>query len=219
MWEYYRQAKELVPRDIEGVLDALYEGEGFKIVSSSTEQILGNVEILSDAQKGILYFEGCDKFVQSLTRILDMLTKRINEIGEEDLYNSMLAQVWGCFLLVLVLCISPLLVILARNAITTIQIFAKSVEQKAYAMKKQQKKQAKLIYRMLPKIVVQKMNSGEVITASNTASEQQVIPVCTGMQKYIFFQTVAETFESATLLFTSVAEFKSITKKCSALEV
>ncbi len=29
-------------------------------------------------------------------------------------------------------------------------------------MKKQQKKQAKLIYRMLPKAVVQKMNAGEV---------------------------------------------------------
>jgi len=34
VWEYYRQAKELVPKDIETVLDALYDGEGYKIVSS-----------------------------------------------------------------------------------------------------------------------------------------------------------------------------------------
>lgn len=32
--EYYRQAKELVPNDIGVVLDALYEGEGFKIVAA-----------------------------------------------------------------------------------------------------------------------------------------------------------------------------------------
>ena len=34
VWEYYRQAKELVPYDIGQVLDALYDGEGFKIVES-----------------------------------------------------------------------------------------------------------------------------------------------------------------------------------------
>ncbi len=34
----------------------------------------------------------------------------------------MLAQVWGCLVLVLVVFISPLLVILARNAISTIQV-------------------------------------------------------------------------------------------------
>ena len=34
VYEYYRQAKELVPKQIEEVLDALYDGEGFKIVKS-----------------------------------------------------------------------------------------------------------------------------------------------------------------------------------------
>ncbi len=38
-------------------------------------------------------------------------------------------------------------VILSKNAISTIQIFASSVENKAVAMKKQQRKQTKLIYR------------------------------------------------------------------------
>ena len=33
-------------------------------------------------------------------------------------------------------------------------------------MKKQQRKQAKLIYRMLPRVIVQKMNAGEVRTES-----------------------------------------------------
>ena len=190
--EYYRQAKELVPDDVGGVLDSLYAGEGFKIVTSSSKQILANVKIDRDHEKGRLYFEGCNKFVKSLTVVLDMITRRVKLIGEEDLYDSLLAQVWGVFLLFVVLAISPLLVILARNAISTIQIFATSVENKAEAMKRQQRKQERLIYKMLPKIVVQKMNSGE---------------------------EVAENFDSATIFFSSVHEFALMTKNCSAMEV
>ncbi len=44
------------------------------------------------------------------------------QLGEDDLYKSLLAQIWGCFILLLVMLISPLLVILARNAIATIQV-------------------------------------------------------------------------------------------------
>ena len=190
--EYYRQARELVPPDIGDVLDGLYEGEGYKIVSSSSAQILGNVKIERDHEKGRLYYEGCTKFVSSLTRVLDMLTVRVRKIGEDDLYDSMMAQIWGIFLLFIVLLISPLLVVLARNAISTIQIFATSVENKAVGMKRQQRKQERLIYKMLPKVVVEKMNSG---------------------------QEVAETFDSATIFFSSVHEFSSITKNCSAMEV
>ena len=51
-----------------------------------------------------------------------MLTDRIKTFGKEELYDSMLAQIWGGFLLVIVLLISPLLVILAKNAISTIQV-------------------------------------------------------------------------------------------------
>ncbi len=73
-----------------------------------------------------------------------------------------------------------------------VKIFASSVESKAVAMKRQQRKQTRLIYKMLPKVVVEKMNSGK---------------------------DIAESFESATLYFSSVVGFKDITKKCSALEV
>ena len=89
-----------------------------------------------------------------------------------------------------------------------------SVENKAYAMKKQERKRNKLIFRMLPKIVVERMNSGK---------------------------DVAESFESATLFFSSVIEFRQgsdyrfeyfltlilfalihcsqMTKNCSAMQV
>ena len=59
-------------------------------------------------------------------------------------------------------------------------------------MKKQKRKQEALVLRMLPKDVVDKLNSG---------------------------QDIAESFESATLFFSSVCGFKEVTNKCTAMEV
>ena len=67
-----------------------------------------------------------------------------------------------------------------------------SVEKKSADMRKQKKKQDKLIYKMLPKDVVDRLNSGAA---------------------------TAENFESATLFFSTVVDFANVTKKCKALEV
>ena len=59
-------------------------------------------------------------------------------------------------------------------------------------MRKQKKKQDSLILKMLPKEVVEKLNSGA---------------------------DIAENFESATLFFSSVVDFAQVTTKCTAMEV
>ena len=59
-------------------------------------------------------------------------------------------------------------------------------------MKKQKKKQDSLILKMLPKEVVDKLNSGA---------------------------DIVENFDSATLFFSSVVDFVQVTTKCTAMEV
>ena len=71
-------------------------------------------------------------------------------------------------------------------------MFAVSVEKKSVDLKRQKKKQDALILKMLPKDVVAKLNSGV---------------------------DIAETFESATLFFSSVVDFSQITKECKAMEI
>ena len=66
------------------------------------------------------------------------------------------------------------------------------LEKKSHAMKRQKKKQESLVLKMLPKDVVDKLNSG---------------------------QDCAENFESATLFFSSVVGFSEVTKLCTAMEV
>ena len=59
-------------------------------------------------------------------------------------------------------------------------------------MKRQKKKQEKLVLKMLPKEVVEKLNEG---------------------------LSTAEEFESATLFFSSVVDFSEVTRKCTAMQV
>ena len=114
-----------------------------------------------------------------------MLVKRTKMLAEEDISGANISQIWGICLLIFVMILSPILVILAKNAISSIQVFALSVEKKSADMKKQKKKQDALIYKMLPRDVVQKLNSGA---------------------------DTAESFESATLFFSTVVDFAIVTK-------
>ena len=70
---------------------------------------------------------------------------------------------------------------------TFLQIFALSVEKKSNDMKKQKRKQEKLVLKMLPKAIVQRVMSGE---------------------------TAAETFDQATLYFSAVDGFVNVSTKC-----
>ena len=58
LYEYYKQAREILPMDIGSELQTLMNSEAFTIVNTSTAQILGNVEIKADNAKGRKYFEG-----------------------------------------------------------------------------------------------------------------------------------------------------------------
>ena len=68
------------------------------------------------------------------------------------------------------------------------KIFALSVEKKSEDMKRQKRKQEKLIHKMLPKMIVERVVQG---------GEQ-----------------VAETFDQATLYFSCVDGFSSVSQKC-----
>ena len=151
----------------------------------STTQILGNVQIDQDNTKGRKYFEGSLKFQATLTVILKKLVRRTKMLAADDISGANISQIWGIILLIFVMILSPILVILAKNAISSIQVFAVSVEKKSADMKKQKRKQDALIFKMLPKDVVEKLNSGA---------------------------DTAENFESATLFFSTVVDFATVTK-------
>ena len=73
---------------------------------------------------GRIYFEGSLKFQDKLTRVLNMLTNRISLMGQRDLYKANVSQMWGIVLLLFVMFLSPTLIVLAKNSISSIHLLA-----------------------------------------------------------------------------------------------
>ena len=81
-----------------------------------------SIEIDSDNRKARKYFEGSVKFQTTLVAILDSLTNRVRSLAAQDIYNANTAQIYGILLLTFVMILSPILIILAKNGITSIQV-------------------------------------------------------------------------------------------------
>ena len=60
--------------------------------------------------------------MNTLNVVLDRLTGRVKILAEEAIYNANFTQIYGIVLLGFVMILSPILVILAKNAITSIQV-------------------------------------------------------------------------------------------------
>ena len=88
----------------------------------STAQILANVEVAGNNKNARKYYEGSVVFMNSLTKILEALTFRVSELAAEDIRNANISQIYGIFLLAFVMLLSPILLVLAKNGITSIQV-------------------------------------------------------------------------------------------------
>ena len=91
---------------------------------ASTIQILANKVTEINDKTGRIYFEGSLKFQDKLTRVLNMLTNRISLMGQRDLYKANVSQMWGIVLLLFVMFLSPTLIVLAKNSISSIHLLA-----------------------------------------------------------------------------------------------
>ena len=103
----------------------------------STTQILANEVTEINDKVGRRYFEGSLKFQSTLTKILNMLVNRVKMLAEKDINGAYMSQIWGVVLLVFVMILSPILIVLAKNAISSIQVFAGMYLAKEKRLKKQ----------------------------------------------------------------------------------
>lgn len=74
---------------------------------------------------------------------------------ETDLLDAANKEGVGVGILVIVLVISPVIILLVRNAASTIQMYAVSLADKACELAAEKKKSDDLLYQMLPTSVAQ----------------------------------------------------------------
>lgn len=72
---------------------------------------------------------------------------------DSTLKEAVNKEVIGIAILVVVLCVSPVIILLVRNAAATIQIYALNLAQKAIELKREKRKSDSLLFQMLPATV------------------------------------------------------------------
>ena len=139
------------------------------------------------------------KYFGSSINLMNALRKIIFEIrfSMKDIILSEIASVdreyaFGIFVLAILFLISPLIVVLIRNAVRALQVFASSVKSKVGELKREKRRSEALIYQMLPKTVADSLKANK---------------------------TTSELFDSATICFTEIDGFKDIARTCSPLEL
>ena len=114
----------------------------------------------------------------------DIIQTEINSVDRE--------YAFGIFVLAILFLISPLIVVLIRNAVRALQVFSLSVKSKVGDLKREKRRSEALIYQMLPKTVADNLKSNK---------------------------PTSELFDSATVCFTEIDGFKDIARSCSPLEL
>ena len=122
---------------------------------------------------------------QILTAFSDIVT---SELRYADRHQAL-----GIAVLVLVLIISPIIILLVRNATLTIQIFSLSLAKKAHELNNEKRKADMLLLQMLPPTVARSLQQKKPVTA--------------------------ETFESVTVYFSDIHDFHTLTAESTPLEV
>ena len=113
-----------------------------------------------------------------------MIQKEISLVDRE--------YVFGILVLAVLFLISPMIVVLIRNAVNALQIFSSSLKSKVRDLRREKRRAETLIYQMLPKSVAESLKSNK--------------------------QT-SELFDSATICFTEIDGFKDIARNCKPLEL
>lgn len=81
----------------------------------------------------------------------------------------------GISILGLVLIISPVIIILVRNAVATIQIYSTNLAEKAKELKREKMKSDTLLFQMLPPSVAQQLKQTRQVRCRGTASSSSSI--------------------------------------------
>uniref|UniRef100_A0A1B6MQA4 guanylate cyclase n=1 Tax=Graphocephala atropunctata TaxID=36148 RepID=A0A1B6MQA4_9HEMI len=155
--------------------------------------ILTNKPRMPDAVQAKNYFDLMANYASELRKLQALIRDDIRNYINETLQDASSKEALGIAILALVLLIAPIIIILVRNAVATIQMYAAHLAEKAHELKKEKRKSDTLLYQMLPPSVAQRLK------------QTQQVP--------------AEYYEAVTVYFSDIVGFTEIAAISTPLEV
>ncbi|XP_075168343.1 uncharacterized protein LOC142240526 [Haematobia irritans] len=148
---------------------------------------------VSDEQSAIEYYDSMHNYTDDLRILQKDLRLQIKKYVGETLKEAAKNEALGISILIVVLCVSPIIIVLVKNAAATIQMYALNLAEKAKELKREKRKSDSLLFQMLPPSVAMRLKHTQ--------------------------QVPAELYESATVYFSDIVGFTEIAARCTPLEV
>ncbi|GLH12246.1 Atrial natriuretic peptide receptor 1, partial [Gryllus bimaculatus] len=95
-----------------------------------------NVERNASVDEASSYFDNMASYVDELRKLQIELRRRIRRYVDQSVHEAGHKEAQGIAILVLVLAVSPIIIILVRNAVATIQLYSANLALKARELKK-----------------------------------------------------------------------------------
>ncbi|XP_043066597.1 uncharacterized protein [Drosophila bipectinata] len=155
--------------------------------------LLKNSPNVSNERSAIEYYDLMNNYTDDLRILQKALRRQIKEYVDSTLAEADRKEAIGIAILVVVLLVSPVIIVLVKNAAATIQLYAVNLSQKAKELKREKRKSDSLLFQMLPPSVAMQLK------------QTQKVP--------------AELYEAVTIYFSDIVGFTEIAAHCTPLEV
>ncbi|EDV36061.1 uncharacterized protein Dana_GF12775 [Drosophila ananassae] len=155
--------------------------------------LLKNSPNVSNERSAIEYYDLMNNYTDDLRILQKALRRQIKEYVDSTLAEADRKEAIGIAILVVVLLVSPVIIVLVKNAAATIQLYAVNLSQKAKELKREKRKSDSLLFQMLPPSVAMQLK------------QTQKVP--------------AELYEAVTIYFSDIVGFTEIAADCTPLEV
>ncbi|XP_017044805.2 LOW QUALITY PROTEIN: uncharacterized protein LOC108090572 [Drosophila ficusphila] len=165
----------------------------FHRAKQMSSPLIKNTPNISNERSAIEYYELMTNYTDDLRILQKALRRLIKEYVDTTLEEADRKEAIGIAILVVVLLVSPIIIILVKNAAATIQLYALNLSQKAKELKREKRKSDSLLFQMLPPSVAMQLK------------QTQQVP--------------AELYEAVTIYFSDIVGFTEIAADCTPLEV
>ncbi|CAH0715318.1 unnamed protein product, partial [Brenthis ino] len=134
------------------------------------QQIVDNKHQAGSVSEAIEYFDQTATLLGKLRAVQKQLREYIREGVNESLREARRSEAICAGILILVCVVSPIIIALVRNAVNTIQVYARNLSEKARELEYEKELSDSLLYQMLPASVAKQLKQTQQVPAEFFAS-------------------------------------------------
>ncbi|XP_032517794.1 uncharacterized protein LOC116770432 [Danaus plexippus] len=160
----------LVPSLIPLLIDIKEDSPEYQVLEKKNQRIVDNKPHAGSVGEAIEYFDQTATLLGKLRAVQKQLREYIREGVNESLREARRSEAICGGILVLVCVVSPIIIALVRNAVNTIQIYARNLSEKARELEYEKELSDSLLYQMLPASVAKQLKQTQQVPAEFFAS-------------------------------------------------